>query len=138
MSKKDLYIRINGELINVSEEVYLTYYRMESRARYLERKDILHGKVLYSDLDTDETTGEEAIPDLDAESVEDAALKAVMLEKMQSSLKFLTTDEQQLIEELFFRNMSERQFSKEIGVPYMTIHDRKVKILDKLKKIMKK
>lgn len=33
MSQKDLYIKVNGELINVSEEVYITYYRMESRAR---------------------------------------------------------------------------------------------------------
>lgn len=138
MSRKDLYIRINGELINVSEEVYLTYYRMESHARYLERKDIQNGKILYSNLDTVGTTGEETIPDLEAESVEDAALKSIMIEKMLNCLKYLAEDEQQLIYELFFRNKSERQLSLETGVPYMTIHDRKIKILNKIKKFMKK
>ena len=72
------------------------------------------------------------------ESVEDAAVKAVMIEKMLNSLKLLTQEEQDLIEELFFTGKSERQVSAETGIPYMTIHDRKVKILGKLKKLLEK
>lgn len=72
----------------------------------------------------------------DSESVEDAAVKAVMIEKMLDSLKLLAPEEQDLIEELFFKGKSERQVSVETGIPYMTIHDRKVKILGKLKKLL--
>lgn len=72
------------------------------------------------------------------ESVEDAAVKAVMIEKMLSCLTLLTSEEQNLIEKLFFNGKSERQVSAETGIPYMTIHDRKVKILGKLKKLLEK
>ncbi len=72
------------------------------------------------------------------ESVEDAAVKAVMIEKMLDSLKLLAPEEQNLIGEMFFKGKSERQVSTETGIPYMTIHDRKVKILGKLKKLLEK
>lgn len=73
-----------------------------------------------------------------SESVEDAAVKAVMIEKMLDNLKLLAPEEQDLIGELFFKGKSERKVSAETGIPYMTIHDRKVKILGKLKKLLEK
>ncbi|AGL02848.1 sigma-70 family RNA polymerase sigma factor [Desulfoscipio gibsoniae] len=72
------------------------------------------------------------------ESVEDAAIKAVMLEKMLACLKLLSPEEQTLITELFFKGKSERKLSAETGIHYMTIHDRKIKILGKIKKLMEK
>jgi len=74
----------------------------------------------------------------DAESVEDAAVKAVMIEKMLNCLKLLDPEEQELITELFFKHKSEYQLSAETGIPRMTLHDRKVRILGKLKKFMEK
>jgi len=72
----------------------------------------------------------------DSESVDDAAIKAVMIEKMLACLSRITPDEQNLITELFFNGKSEHQLSKETGIPQRTVHDRKVKILAKLKKLM--
>lgn len=72
------------------------------------------------------------------ESVEDAAVKAVMIEKMLNGLKLLTLEEQDLIKELFFRGKSERQLSEETGIHYMTIHNRKIRILAQLKKLLEK
>jgi RNA polymerase sigma factor (sigma-70 family) len=74
----------------------------------------------------------------DAEDVEDTAVKAVMIEKMLACLKQLTPEEQELITELFFKGKSERQLSAETGTHPMTIHNRKVRILGKLKKFMEK
>ena len=75
---------------------------------------------------------------LESESVEDIAVNAVMTEKMMACFKLLSPEEQAMITELFFRGRSERQLSTETGIHYMTIHDRKVKILGKLKKLMEK
>lgn len=72
------------------------------------------------------------------ESVEDAAVKAVMIEKMLDGLKLLTQEEQDLITELFFKCKSEHQLSAETGIPRMTIHNRKNRILVRLKKILEK
>ena len=73
----------------------------------------------------------------DTEGVENTAVKTMMIEKMLKCLKLLSPEEQELISELFFKGKSERQLSSETGIPYMTIHDRKVRILSKLKKLMK-
>lgn len=74
----------------------------------------------------------------EGESVEDAAVKAVLIEKMLSSLKLLTPQEQELISELFFVGKSEHQLAAETGIPRMTIHNRKRRILAQLKKLIEK
>lgn len=73
-----------------------------------------------------------------AESVEDVVVKAVMIEKMLYCVKLLDLEDQELIVELFFKGKSEREMSAEKGIPNMTLHDRKTKILGKLKKLMEK
>ena len=70
-------------------------------------------------------------------SVEDVAVQAVLIEKLFSCLKLLTPQEQELINELFFKNKSEHQISRETDIAQRTIHDRKVRIICKLKKLMK-
>lgn len=72
---------------------------------------------------------------VESEAVENIVVKAVMIEKMLTCLKLLTLEEQELITQLFFKNKSEHQLSRETGIPRMTLHDRKVKILGKLKKL---
>jgi DNA-directed RNA polymerase specialized sigma24 family protein len=74
----------------------------------------------------------------DDESVEDSAVKTLMIKKMLDCLKLLTPEERSLIVGLFFNGKSERQLSSETGIHFMTIHDRKMKILGKLKKLMEK
>lgn len=71
------------------------------------------------------------------ESVEDAAIKAVLIEKMLSSLKILTLEEQELIKELFFNGKSEEAYAKQVGISQKGVNKRKYKILDKIKKMMR-
>ena len=75
---------------------------------------------------------------VDDESVEDIAVKTLMIEKMLDYLKLLTPEERLLIAGLFFEGKSERQIAKQTGVPQRTINDRKNKILGKLKNLMEK
>lgn len=75
---------------------------------------------------------------IEAEGVEDTAVKTVMIEKMLTCLKMLTLEEQELIKELFFKDKSEHQLSRETEIAQRTIHDRKVKVLAKLKKLLEK
>jgi DNA-directed RNA polymerase specialized sigma24 family protein len=60
----------------------------------------------------------------------------IQIEKMLTCLKRLSPEKQKLITALFFDNKSEHQVSRETGVPQRTIHDRKIKILAKLKRLM--
>jgi RNA polymerase sigma factor (sigma-70 family) len=137
-SKKKYQIKVQGQLVPVSEEVYFTYHRMKRRETYLEERDTSNGVFYYSAMDTGETTGEDGIPDLISSRVEDVVMDKLITEKLHQCLDQLTDAEQELIHALFFRGISERQWATETGLHNMTIHDRKIKILAKLKKMMEK
>ena len=134
--RKEYKIKIKGQLISVSEEIYLTYYRMKRREQYLEEKDRSHGVLYYSALDTEETNGQDAIPDNNSPRVEDVVMDKLLAEKLHQCLNQLTKEEQELIFTLFFQNKSEHQVSRETGIAQKTIHNRKIRILSRLKKLM--
>ena len=137
MKKRDKYkIRVSGLLVDVSEEIYLTYYQMERRAKYLKEKDDLNGVVSYNELDTDDMLGEETMPDLQSESVEDMAIHALMCKKLYQCIKQLSSDDQKLIQLIYFDCKSERQISARTGIPQKTINDRRHKILAQMKKLL--
>lgn len=41
--KKEYWIKVQGQLVPVTKEIYLVYYRMDRRERHLEEKDRAHG-----------------------------------------------------------------------------------------------
>lgn len=135
--KKEYRIKVQGQLVPVTEEVYLTYYRMKRRELHLEEKDTANGVFYYSALDTEETNGEDVIPDVGSPRVEDLILDKLLSEKLHQCLAQLTTEEQELIHALFFRAISERQYAEVTGIPQKTINDRRHRILAELKKLMK-
>lgn len=136
MSEKKHFIRVDEQAVLVTEEVYRTYFQMAEHERYLERKDQWFGKTLYSNMDTNQRTGEEMIPHRVAKSVEDIALERVMVDKLHACLALLETEERELIKALYFKGYSERKWAEITGLHYMTIHDRKVRALAKCKHFM--
>lgn len=136
--KKEYRIKVQGQLVPVTEEVYFTYHRMKRREIYLEERDTANGVFYYSAMDTGETNGEDTIPDLISPRVEDVVADKLLSERLHQCLAQLSNEEQELIHALFFRAISERQYAAETGLHNMTIHDRKIKILGKLKKVMEK
>ena len=136
--EKQYYIKVQGELVEVSKEVYLTYYRMARKARGVAEKDRYNGTVLYSELDANELLTVEMFQGQDAVSVEEVVVSSVMRERLHQCLKSLPQQEHDMIFALYFDGLSERQLSERTGVPSMTIHDRKIKILRKLKILMNK
>jgi RNA polymerase sigma factor (sigma-70 family) len=134
--KKQYRIRLKGGLVEVTKEVYTTYYRMERHAKTLVEKDERNGLVSYQAMDNGEMLGEEAIPDIGAASVEDAAMAQLLGERLHQCMALLPDAEQKLIHALYFEELTERQYAERVGIPHMTIHDRKAKILRKLKKLL--
>ena len=134
------YLDVSKEIIEVLEKSdrqmeYLQYDIKAERCRI----DSTSGTVTYLPSREDSyerlLEGNKQFPS-DDEDVDDAAIKAVMIEKMLTCLKRLSTEEQELITALFFKSKSEHQVSREASIPQRTIHDRKIKILAKLKRLM--
>ena len=137
MAEKKIYhIKNSKASVEVSQEVYYAYHSVERHIRTLNDRDKRNGKISYDNLDTEDFLGEEMIPDRDAVSVEDAAIARVMQQQLHQALQLLPKPEQELIYAIYFQGLSERKLSQRMGIHYMTIHSRKVKILKKLRKLL--
>ena len=71
-------------------------------------------------------------------SVEEMVVKAAMLEKLQAVLQNLSAEELALLNELFYLEKTEREVAGLYAVSQNTIHYRKSRVLDKLRKMMEK
>ena len=60
---KNYYIKVPGALVEVTEEVYLTYYCMRRRCSAVQEKDTYNGMTSYDALDTEDMLGVDNIPD---------------------------------------------------------------------------
>lgn len=73
----------------------------------------------------------------DEDTLEEKVIRADELQRLRAALRKLAPDEAELIHALFFEGLSVRQFTQRTGIPAMTVHDRKKKILVKLYKLLK-
>lgn len=135
MEESKKYIRINNNLVEVSSEVYTAFYQMKRHEKYLIESDMKQGVMLYSNLDTDDYTGENLIIDK-SQNIEETVMNKLIYDKLKDVLKKLNSDELKIINGIFFNNKSERQLSKDMGIPQRTINYRKQRILDKLKNLL--
>jgi len=147
MDKKEFHLYINGKPVRVTEEVYREYYRAEDKERYFMGK-LKKGRTIINPV----TQAEEYIPSREQSyerlieqdfqfpdsgaSVEDIIVRAELLAKLQAVLQELSNEEMELVEELFYREKTEREAARRFAVSQNTIHYRKNKVLDKLRKLL--
>lgn len=128
-------IPLHGMLMEVSLEEYKEFYRERRRQKYLREQSTENRDVSIDALIADDLSGEEILPD-PAQDVADQVETRLMTDKLLRCLPLLTAEEQELIRTLFYDGRTEREWSAKTGIPPMTIHDRKVRILKKLKKFL--
>lgn len=123
--REKYYIGLNGQIFEVSKELYETYYKGQRKEKYFTH-DLKqeHTKV-------DKETGEmivipsredsyerlleaEKLFAEEAENVEDVAVREVMLEKLNEALRILTDEETAIIHALFYQEISEVELAKKI------------------------
>ena len=148
---KQFCVRVDGQLVPVTEEVYLAYYRSERRMRYFERDiktesavrdrngNITGYKPAKEDSLERLTEAGEDYAD-DSESVEDAVVRAMMSDKLHEVLGKLPDSDRELIDALFFSNsgdgITERECAAKLGISKTALHARKEKVLAKLRRLL--
>lgn len=115
-------IKVPGALVEVTEEVYLTYFRVQRRWSAQAEKDTYHGVISYDAMDNEEMLGEDTIPDSDAPSVEDIVVGRLLREKLRHCLAMLDKPDYQLIWALYFEDLSEREYASKVGLHWWPLH----------------
>jgi len=133
---KEFKIRINDQFITVNEEIYITYYKMERRERYLEEvcvvKNLSYDQLTKLNYPIEGNMCESQQP------LEDAIVEKVILEKIIIAVNMLTVRERIIITELFVNGTSIRELSLYLKVPKSTLHDQKDIIIEKIRKVIEK
>lgn len=143
-SEKEFYLYIEGKPVKVSKEVYAEYHRSKRQERYF-TKDLKRERM---SIDQDRETitfipgredSYERLLDMDrqfavpGELLEDKVIREILLEK---ALKTLTSEEQELIRELYYLDKTERQVSEALHIAKSTLHYQRDQILSKLRKLL--
>ena len=90
MADKEKYlIKIQGKLIEVSEDVYYAYFHMERQERTQEEKKQRNEVMSYDALDDSETLGMENIADISSPSMEEQAIAKEMYERLYHAVAAL-------------------------------------------------
>lgn len=129
------FIPLHGMLMEVTPEQYAEFYRARNRQRYLDRRSADNGDISVDMLTTDEFNGTDILIDT-AEPVDDQVIHKIMLDKLIECLSLLSEDEQELVRKLFYENLTEREYAAEKGIYHNAVHKKKMRILEKLKKLL--
>jgi DNA-directed RNA polymerase specialized sigma subunit len=141
MSKE---IKVGKQSVPVTDEIYQEYYQMKRRERYME-EDIKVGSSKV-DPETGEVTykpsKEDSIQRLmdkgqdfaDEKNLEDLVVDKAMLLILQEAMKELNRQEKDLIEDLFYKEMTVRDVAQKEDISHVAVMKRRDKILTKLRK----
>ena len=146
--KKRIWVR--GQYVEVTDEVYAAYMQSDRKMRYFENdlkteRFVLgkEGQVVQiipsregsldrlMDENAQQFSGGE-------ESVENIVLHKLEVDKLHTALAMLTSEEQALIQALFFEEHTESELAVKLGISQPAVYKRKMKILKKLKSFLEK
>ena len=129
---KPFIINLGYALMEVTEADYKDFYRVRRREKYIQEEAIRVGEFSYNAFDTEDYDGASAIAD-DSEALEDSVIRKMMIEKLPEAIATLSDNEKELIQQIYFNHISERELAGIYGVNQSTITRRKTRILKKLK-----
>ena len=133
MADKEKYvIKIQGDLIEVSKDVYYAYFRMERQERTQEEKLQRNSVFSYDALDA----GAEYIVDMTTPSMEEIVMAEELHEKLNRAIAALPRAERELIKAIYFDELTEEKYAKSNGMSQTGVNYRHGKILSKLKLFM--
>ena len=137
MAEKEKYIiNIQGQLVEVTPDVYYLYFRMERQERGQEEKKQRNDVVSYDALDNGETVGAEALRDMASPSLEELAITHEIYEKLHRAVDALPRAERELIQAIYFNDEKPETYAASIGMTVRGVNKRRSKILTKLKMFM--
>ena len=146
-NKRKLWI--NGQFVEVTDEVYQVYMKGDRKMRYFETDLKIERMILSEEGEVKRIipSREDSLNRLSddnarqfadtSESVEDIVLRRVAEEDLHQALRKLNDEEYALIRAMFYDGLTERAYARILGVSQAAVHKKKMRILNKLKNFLK-
>ncbi len=134
--KEQYYIYIEGTPVEVSSAVYHVFYGMKDQENEQEKKKNRNGVISYDALDSEEVLGSESFPDNITPSLDELLIAAEVQQKLQRALSTLPRKDRELIQAIYYQDVSVLEYAKRIGMSPRGVDKRREKILSKLKSFM--
>ena len=132
---KEYYLYVNGQRVEVSEQIYKVYWREKEHEKYLEQVDKKNHLLFFSSLDHDgnfvDNLADESV------DVEKIIETQILIETVRNAVSRLNDEERDIIERLYFNDETLSSVARSKKVSYQAIQWRKNNILKKLKVILK-
>lgn len=129
------FIPLHGMLMEVTEADYTAFYKDKRRQKYLDERSEENGDISVDMLTTEEFNGADILVDA-TDPVDEQVIHRIMLDKLQDSLPLLSADELELIHDLFYSELTERDIAAKLGISQAAVNKRKKRILAQLKKYL--
>jgi RNA polymerase sigma factor (sigma-70 family) len=133
--KNRFFIPLQGMLLEVSREVYAEFYREKERNRYLKKLDIENGLFSIDSFEKADGSGVDYIADTVADMAEDV-MEQLLLDKLRECISLLSFEEQKLIHQHYYDEISEVELSREYGISQQAVSKRLKKVREKLKNLL--
>lgn len=127
---RKFYVRLNRKWYEVTKDVFSVYYNSYKRIY----RANANGKspLLFEDIDL-------AYPFMQNTSVDnpvDTFMKNELLLKVHIIKKNLSNEEKTILQEIYFNGKSEREVAHILGLPNTTLHNKKIRLLKKIREIL--
>ena len=138
MADKEKYIiKVEGKLVEVTPDVYDTYFRMERQERGQEEKKVYNKVMSYDALDDAEKKAIDNIPDADNTSLEEIVIANDMKNRLHRALGMLPKGERELLQAIYFQGKTEEKYGNEVGISQRGVSYQRKKALSNLRTIYK-
>ena len=121
-------------LMEVSETEYRDFARLERHLRYLNYLDSIHHLERYGAIITDMNAQEINVQD--ADDVSEEAEKKILLKKLRICLSKLSAEQQELVQDIFFKFLTEQEVAQKLGISQSAVSQRKNTVLRKLRNLI--
>lgn len=129
------FIPVQGMLMEVSSKAYKDFYRDKERYRYIKKLDIENGLLSIDEFGSEDDNGTDFIF-VQTDDISEIVSNSIMLDKLSQCISKLKTDEQELIHQHYFDEISEVKLGEMYGVSQQAISKRIKKIRLKIKNLM--
>ena len=124
-----------GMLMEVSEEDYVQMNREKSRMQYQCKMAKKMGEFSYDSVGAENFDGAVILEDHSLD-VSEVVEQRIMMDKLHEAIQLLPEEDAELIQALYFDQLTEREYARVQGLSQVAVHKRKQRVLRKLRDML--